>query len=275
MFKMQIPGKFLLLSLIIFNTISGLYAQIPKIVGHRGLEQYAPENTEANFRISLELHIGIEVDVRRTKDGVWVCLHDDLVDRTSNGKGSVKDYTFNELQKLDAGSSMSDYFKGERIPKFESLLSLLKAQNKADHFLAIDLKDKGENAEKDLVSMARKYGVLKQLLFIGYTITDISIRRKLYEADHETQIAVLVNKPSDLAKALNDPYANWTYNRYIPDKTSVEAIHTANKKVFVVGSSHIITDWRAGSKQAKEAGIDAVLTDYPLEWQQALHLKKL
>jgi glycerophosphoryl diester phosphodiesterase len=101
------------------------------------------------------------------------------------------------------------------------------------------------------------------------------MRKNFYEADRETQIAVLVNSPSDLEKGLQDPYANWTYNRYIPDKSSVEKIHSLNKKVFIVGSSHIISDWKAGAEQAKEAGVDAVLTDYPLEWQKAIHLKKL
>ena len=275
MSNLLIKVRSLLLLAILFSTIPNLLAQNPKIVGHRGLEHYAPENTMVNFKISLGLNIGIEVDVRRTKDGVWVCLHDDSVDRTSDAKGKVKDYTYEELQKLDVGSSMSDYFKGERIPKFEDLLSLLKEQSQSNHFLAIDLKEKGQNAEQELVSLAKKYGVLKQLLFIGNCITDQSMRKNFYEADRETQIAVLVNSPSDLEKGLQDPYANWTYNRYIPDKSSVKKIHSLNKKVFIVGSSHIISDWKAGAEQAKEAGVDAVLTDYPLEWQKAIHLKKL
>lgn len=275
MLNLSIPGRSLLLLAILFGTLPTLFAQNPKIVGHRGLENYAPENTMVNFKISLGLNIGIEVDVRRTKDGVWVCLHDDSVDRTSNAKGKVKDYTYDELQKLDVGSSMSGYFKGERIPKFEDLLSLLKEQGSSNHFLAIDLKERGLNAELELVTLAKRYGVLKQLLFIGYCITDQSMRKNFYEADRETQIAVLVNSPSDLEKGLLDPYANWTYNRYIPDKTSIEKIHSLNKKVFIVGSSHIISDWKTGAEQAKEAGVDAVLTDYPLEWQKAIHLKKM
>ena len=275
MFKPSIQMKSLLLLAILLSTMQILFAQNPKIVGHRGLENYAPENTMVNFKISLGLNIGIEVDVRRTKDGVWVCLHDDSVDRTSNAKGKVKDYTYDELQKLDVGSSMSTYFKGERIPKFEDLLSLLKEQAQKNHFLAIDLKEKGFNAEQELVNLAKKYDVLKQLLFIGNCITDQSMRKNFYKADQETQMAVLVNSPSDLEKGLLDPYANWTYNRYIPDKNSIEKIHSQNKKVFIVGSSHIISDWKTGAEQAKEAGVDAVLTDHPLEWQKAIHLKKL
>ena len=275
MTKLSIKLRSLLFFILVLNSLPSLLAQNPKIVGHRGLEQYAPENTMVNFKISLGLSIGIEVDVRRTKDGVWVCLHDDSLDRTSNGKGRVNDFTFDELQKLDVGNSMSAYFKGERIPKFEDLLSLLKEQGSKNHFLAIDLKERGFNAELELVTLAKKYGVLKQLLFIGYCITDQAMRKNFYEADQETQIAILVNTPSDLAKSLQDPYANWTYNRYIPDKTTVDKIHSLNKKVFVVGSSHIISDWETGAKQTKEAGVDAVLTDQPLDWQRILHLKKL
>src|SRR5262245_49130028 len=85
----------------------------PFVVAHRGLLKHAPENTVANFRACLNLRIGFEVDVRRAKDGTLVCVHDDTVDRTTDGKGSVASLTADELAKLDAGGWFGDPFRGE------------------------------------------------------------------------------------------------------------------------------------------------------------------
>ena len=70
-------------------TQAGEKLALPHIVGHRGLIHHAPENTLAGFAACLELRLGFELDVRRSKDGQLVCVHDETVDRTSNGKGKV------------------------------------------------------------------------------------------------------------------------------------------------------------------------------------------
>lgn len=75
------------------------------IVAHRGASAYAPENTIASFELAIELGSdALELDLRQTKDSVLVVLHDSNVDRTTNGSGNVNNFTFSQLQKLDAGS---------------------------------------------------------------------------------------------------------------------------------------------------------------------------
>jgi|688.fasta_scaffold185913_2 glycerophosphoryl diester phosphodiesterase len=272
-------SKFSLVNLVLFSFITIAYGQdrsvlaSPKVIGHRGIEHHAPENTVANFKASLQLNIGIEVDVRRTKDGVWVCMHDELVDRTTNGKGRVIDYTFSELSKLDAGSYMAPYYKGQRVPKFEDLLKIIKEQKNPNVLIAVDLKVTDETAEKQLVSLARKYGVLDQLIFIGLTILDPSIRRKLHEADSKTQIAVLIQNPVDVPSALKDPHANWAYLRFVPNKDIVNTIRATNRNIFVVGdmvAGHKVENWRL----SKVAGVDAVMTEYPFEFRQSIQFIK-
>src|SRR5690242_15524939 len=73
------------------------------IVAHRGLLRHAPENTLANFRACLELRLGFEFDVQRTEDGHLVCIHDETVDRTTDGTGTVAGMTLEQLRRLDAG----------------------------------------------------------------------------------------------------------------------------------------------------------------------------
>ncbi|MBD5071934.1 glycerophosphodiester phosphodiesterase, partial [Xanthomonas citri pv. citri] len=75
------------------------------IIAHRGASGYAPENTIAAFDLAVKMNADmIELDVQLTKDRQIVVIHDDRVDRTTNGSGFVKDFTLEELQKLDAGS---------------------------------------------------------------------------------------------------------------------------------------------------------------------------
>ena len=90
---------------------------MPKIIAHRGASAHAPENTMAAFQLTLEMAAdGIELDAMLAKDGEVVVIHDESVDRTTNGTGLIKELTLQELQKLDAGG-------GEKIPTLNEVLT--------------------------------------------------------------------------------------------------------------------------------------------------------
>jgi glycerophosphoryl diester phosphodiesterase len=102
----------------------------PVIIAHRGASRQAPENTMAAFKKALELGAGgIELDVHLSRDGHLVVTHDEQVDRTSDGKGLVRDKTFSELRELDFGSWFSESFKKERIPELSEVLELIRDWN--------------------------------------------------------------------------------------------------------------------------------------------------
>ncbi len=93
------------------------------VIAHRGASTYAPENTFAAFDLALEMGAHhLELDVQMSSDGHLVVIHDDNVDRTSNGRGTVSAHTLAQLQALDAGAWFDARFAGERIPAFETLL---------------------------------------------------------------------------------------------------------------------------------------------------------
>ncbi|MCE3399617.1 glycerophosphodiester phosphodiesterase, partial [Staphylococcus aureus] len=97
-----------------------------------------PENTLIAYKHALMLHIDmLEIDVHYTKDKQLVIIHDDTIDRTSNGKGKVKDYTLEELREFDFGVKRGDAFKGERIPTFDEVLDLVNNFSKK---LLIEIK---------------------------------------------------------------------------------------------------------------------------------------
>jgi glycerophosphoryl diester phosphodiesterase len=100
------------------------------ILGHRGAPTEAPENTRRSFARALSLGVaGVELDVQLTKDGRLAVIHDETLDRTTNGRGPVKDFTLQELQRFDAG-------QGEAIPSLEEVFDLI--QGKAH--LMVELK---------------------------------------------------------------------------------------------------------------------------------------
>ena len=107
--------------------------ELPGIIGHRGLLQAAPENTLAGFRGCLEMRVGFEFDVRRTKDGKLVCLHDETLDRTTNGKGRLRDLAFAEVRKLDAGNWFDPDFRDQRVPSVEEIRALMAEYPKNRH----------------------------------------------------------------------------------------------------------------------------------------------
>src|SRR5690606_10663178 len=96
------------------------------VIGHRGAAGYAPENTMASFLKAVEFQTPmIECDVHETRDGVLAVIHDQTLARTTDGEGYVEDFTWSELQKLDAGSWFGPEFQGERIPRIEEVLEII------------------------------------------------------------------------------------------------------------------------------------------------------
>lgn len=104
-------------------------AQTTRIAGHRGYSAIAPENTLAAFRKAHEIGgkgVTCETDLALTRDGELVLIHDETVDRTTNGHGLVRKMTYSEIAELDAGSWFDESFVGERIPLLRDALLLAR-----------------------------------------------------------------------------------------------------------------------------------------------------
>ncbi len=96
----------------------------PLLIGHRGAKAVAPENTLASFRRAWEDGADVvEMDVRLTADGAVVVIHDETVDRTTDGHGVVAEMTLAELRRLDAGRWFSPAYAGERIPTLDEIIA--------------------------------------------------------------------------------------------------------------------------------------------------------
>jgi glycerophosphoryl diester phosphodiesterase len=98
---------------------------IPRVIGHRGAAAAAPENTLASLRKAKELGAEwVEFDVKLSGDGVAILMHDERLERTTDGHGEVAEVPFSKLERLDAGGWFGPAFRGERVPTLEAALSL-------------------------------------------------------------------------------------------------------------------------------------------------------
>ncbi len=101
--------------------------KIPRVIGHRGAKGHAPENTIISFRKAKELGAKwIEFDVKETEDGILIIIHDDELDRTTNGTGKIISTKWEAIKNLDAGSWFKPEFKNERIPTLEDSFKVLQ-----------------------------------------------------------------------------------------------------------------------------------------------------
>ena len=99
---------------------------VPHVIGHRGACGHAPENTLASFRTAARLGAKwVEFDAKLTRDNVPIILHDDALERTTNGKGNAADADWADIEGLDAGSWFGDAFKGEPVPTLAAAMRLL------------------------------------------------------------------------------------------------------------------------------------------------------
>src|SRR5690606_9559351 len=141
------------------------------VIAHRGFSGAAPENTLAAFRKGIEIGSDmIELDVHLSRDGELVVIHDETLERTTNGKGRVADNTLMELKDLDAGSSFAPQFSGEKIPTLIEVIELAKGRV----LVNIEIKNPThqrysitELAEKTLREV-KKAGMIDKFIFSSF-----------------------------------------------------------------------------------------------------------
>jgi glycerophosphoryl diester phosphodiesterase len=244
----------------------------PVPVAHRGLFLHAPENTLPAFAACLDLRLGFEVDVRRSKDGHLVCVHDDTLKRTTGDPRKVADLTLAELRQLDAGTLFDPAFAGERVPALDEVFALAAGRKSGPALILLDLKVDDSALPADLAKLVNKHGLRERVVCIGLAIEGPDLRKRLKGADPQLPVAALAQKPEDLAAALKDEHSDWAYLRFAPTAEQVKAARGAGKRVVCVGP--LFAGKEPGNwKKAAAAGVHAILTDYPLELRAAVRGK--
>jgi glycerophosphoryl diester phosphodiesterase len=227
-------------------------------IGHRGVCGYEPENTRSSFKKAVELGVDvIEFDVRRTRDGHLAVIHDARVDRTTNGKGLVKDFTYAELLDLDAG-------RGERIPLLEEILNEFAPQV----FINIELKEK--DTALLVLEKIRRRNCLDRVLISSFDTPEndegssASWNELLGLKKEEPKIAIgfiawqrkHLQRVLDIAKE-GQIYAIGAFSKTIAP-ADVELAHRYQTKIFV----WLVNDPEE-ARRFKEMGADGLVSNYP------------
>lgn len=151
------------------------------IFAHRGFTGYYPENTMLAFQKAATQTVadGIELDIQLTKDGEIVIMHDESLDRTTNGSGWIKDYTLKELKTLSVGVNIKGFFPRQTIPTLREYFDWFKTTSLITN---IELKTgvfEYEGIEAKLAALVGEYGLEKQLWFSSFNHYSLAKLREL------------------------------------------------------------------------------------------------
>lgn len=229
-----------------------------KIFAHRGASAYAPENTVEAFALAMEQGAdGIELDVQMTKDGQVVVIHDETIDRVSDGTGAVRDYTLEELKKFHFSNHMENY-ENAVIPTLKEVLDLIKSSNM---LLNIELKTGiywYPNLEEKTMELVKEAGMEDRVIYSSFNHYSI---KKILELNPHAECAFLY---SDVILNV-DKYAK---------NAGVCGLHPAVYHLKMVEflkeyqeSGLKVRVWTVNKKEDMEkfikADLEAVITNYP------------
>ena len=165
---------------------------LPKLIGHRGVKDLKPENTLQSISKAFDLGLKcVEVDVKISKDKIPLLLHDDTLNRTTNGSGLVCDYNFDEISQLDAGYYFYKSKTDIKVPSLSSVLDLVKTNQK---YLNIELKP---NKNYEVLNVEK---VLEEIKKTSY--------EKIYFSSFDLSSCVSLKEksPDSLCGFLNDDF---------------------------------------------------------------------
>ncbi|WP_433743055.1 glycerophosphodiester phosphodiesterase [Falsibacillus pallidus] len=237
-----------------------------QIFAHRGSAGTHPENTMSSFREAEKAGAdGIELDVQLSRDGEVVVIHDETLERTTNGKGFVKDYTLEELKKLDASYKFNSFLKKPRIPSFREVCEWLKTN---ELLCNVELKNgvfPYPQLEEKVIALVREYGLENRIIISSFNHYSIVYCFRLAP---EIEIAPLYSEglfmPWIYAQSIRGR-AIHPNQRAAPDEIVLASMengiavrpYTVNKKedmirLFKIGCSAIITDYPKKALELRE-----------------------
>ncbi len=166
-----------------------------KIWAHRGCSQMYPENTLLSFSKAVQIKglTGIELDIQLTRDGQMVVIHDERVDRTTDGTGNVCEYSLAELKKLVI---KSDYGIA-RIPAIEEVLDLLEPGFRNGLLLNIELKNSVipyDGMEEKIIELVHKRGISESIVYSSFSAASVA---KIKAIDKEAETGILASLASN------------------------------------------------------------------------------
>ncbi|MEP7294460.1 MAG: glycerophosphodiester phosphodiesterase family protein [Chloroflexota bacterium] len=228
------------------------------VFGHRGAKAYAPMNTLPSFELALVQGAdGIELDVRLSRDGAMVIMHDDRVDATTDGAGRVSDLTLAEIQALDAGAWFGEAFRGARVPTLDEVFEAVGKRTRIN----VEIKAesiRGEGIEAQVAEAIRRHGLARSVIISSFN--PLTLRRFRY---------VMPEVPIGYLYDQNTP-------PFVPHLMIGLAHEARNPHHSMVNASYMawaeknglrVNTWTvndpARALELRDLGVDCIITDMP------------
>ncbi|AXF55959.1 glycerophosphodiester phosphodiesterase [Salicibibacter kimchii] len=233
-----------------------------KIFGHRGAKGSYPENTLIGFQKAIDEGVdGLEIDVHMTADGEIVVIHDERLDRTTDGDGYVKDLTLEEIKEYSAGSRFPHFRNYEAtwdIEKVPSLQEVLELLTPYDIELNIELKTNRllyTGIEENVLALVHQYGGDRKVIYSSFHLPTLL---RLKALDESVDIALLsreISHPYDYIQTLGLEGLHLDVNTVLSNVHQLKGIF-GDLRVWTANESNEI-------KQLLDLNVNAIITDFP------------
>lgn len=232
----------------------------PKVIGHRGACGYAPENTLASLKKAHELGINwVEFDVTLTQDLQAIVMHDDFLDRTTNGHGDVANATLEKIKSLDAGTWFSKKFADEKIPTFTQWLNCAMDLNMGMNVEIKPTPAKDEITARKIVEIMHEHNLVASDSYIvsSFSTQSLRIARSL---DSNLRIGLLAHEWFNGWQAMLDELncVSLHVNEEILNPMIVSQVKKTGRLVL----AYTVND-PSRAQQLFAWGVDAVFSDFP------------
>ncbi|KKI54613.1 MAG: glycerophosphodiester phosphodiesterase [Staphylococcus equorum] len=231
------------------------------LVAHRGIATYFPENTMIAFKAALISDIDIlEIDIHRTLDNQLVVIHDDSIDRTSNGSGKIKDMTLAALQQFDYGITKDNKFEGETLPTLDEVIKLIQDYPQK---LLIELKQPQNypEIENELIDALNAWNLPKNKVIIQ-SFNQKSMKT-IFDMNEGYELGVLISKKKYWYKL--PPFKSIAaYANYVnPNYALVTEKFLKSAHQYRLSVMPYTVNEHEQAKSLQKLGVDGLISDNP------------
>ena len=238
---------------------------LPKLIGHRGVKNLAPENTLDSIKLAHKLGLKwIEVDVKITKDKIPIVLHDDTLDRTTNFKGLTIDFLYEEIKKLDAGFFFYNHKTNIFIPTLENIFNFCSKQ---DMGINIELKpNQGFEIDnvKAIAKVVNKYKNFNNFYFSSFDLKSLNEMKKIFPSFHYGLLVDNFENAYSLEECLkfceNNKFFNFGLNKKLINSEIINKIKKNNLIITTYSENNIEL---IEAKDIWKLGVTSIFIDDP------------
>lgn len=229
-----------------------------KVFAHRGFSGKYPENTMLAFKKAAETGCyGIELDVQLTKDDVIVIMHDETIDRTTSGEGKIRDYTYEELCKVDCYGKYQGKYEFQRIPTLREYFEWVKDTELVTN---IELKNSVyyyEQLEEKVIAMVREFQLEEKVIFSSFNLVSMNKCKHLIpEIKMGYLTEVHLEHMGFFAKENGIDY-------YHPDQTFLTKEMVDECHAYGIGVNVWTVNKEEKMKELKDWQVEGIITNFP------------